>query len=86
MQCLCCKGQRKAEVTLGQDNLETSQQDDDFNDSRLPLTRKQKFVLTKNWKGIEREVSSAGVEMFLKSLFGSFYCCNVIKQTQSSSI
>ncbi|VDN27300.1 unnamed protein product [Gongylonema pulchrum] len=35
-------------------------------DSRIPLTKKQKYVLTKNWKGIAREVSVAGVEMFLK--------------------
>ncbi|CAG9530967.1 unnamed protein product [Cercopithifilaria johnstoni] len=34
--------------------------------SRIPLTEKQKFVLTKNWKGIDREVTEAGVEMFLK--------------------
>ncbi|KAL3984947.1 hypothetical protein ACH3XW_36595 [Acanthocheilonema viteae] len=34
-------------------------------DPRIPLTQKQKYVLTKNWKGIDREVSAAGVEMFL---------------------
>ncbi|VDO39766.1 Uncharacterized protein BM_BM10027 [Brugia malayi] len=37
-------------------------------DPRIPLTQKQKYVLTKNWKGIDREVSAAGVEMFLKML------------------
>uniref|UniRef100_A0A0R3RM84 GLOBIN domain-containing protein n=1 Tax=Elaeophora elaphi TaxID=1147741 RepID=A0A0R3RM84_9BILA len=37
-------------------------------DTRIPLTQKQKYVLTKNWKGIDREVSAAGVEMFLKML------------------
>ncbi|KAM3717963.1 Neuroglobin [Dirofilaria immitis] len=37
-------------------------------DPRIPLTHKQKYVLTKNWKGIDREVSEAGVEMFLKML------------------
>lgn len=35
-------------------------------DPRIPLTKKQKYLLTKNWKGIAREVSVAGVEMFLK--------------------
>lgn len=33
---------------------------------RIPLTQKQKYVLKKNWKGIDREVIAAGVEMFLK--------------------
>uniref|UniRef100_A0A915PTF1 Globin family profile domain-containing protein n=1 Tax=Setaria digitata TaxID=48799 RepID=A0A915PTF1_9BILA len=37
-------------------------------DPRIPLTQKQKYVLTKNWKGIDREVCAAGVEMFLKML------------------
>uniref|UniRef100_A0A8R1TWY9 GLOBIN domain-containing protein n=1 Tax=Onchocerca volvulus TaxID=6282 RepID=A0A8R1TWY9_ONCVO len=37
-------------------------------DPRIPLTQKQKYLLTKNWKGIDREVCAAGVEMFLKML------------------
>ncbi|KHN82250.1 hypothetical protein Tcan_03535 [Toxocara canis] len=40
----------------------------EYDDPRIPLTKKQKFVLTKNWKGISREVTEAGANMFVKML------------------
>ncbi|OZC12121.1 hypothetical protein X798_00640 [Onchocerca flexuosa] len=41
---------------------------DEFENPRIPPTRKQKFVSIKNWKGIKRDVTNAGIEMFLKML------------------
>ncbi|VDK81606.1 unnamed protein product [Litomosoides sigmodontis] len=35
-------------------------------EQRIPLTEKQKYVLIKNWKGIDREVTAAGTEMFIR--------------------
>lgn len=35
-------------------------------DPRIPLSAKQKFLLTKNWKGISRQVCETGVQMFVK--------------------
>ncbi|OTF69247.1 neuroglobin-like protein [Euroglyphus maynei] len=35
-------------------------------DPRLPLTVKQKFNLSKSWKGISREMEMTGVLMFVK--------------------
>lgn len=38
----------------------------EYDDPRIPLTKKQKFILTKNWKGIARDVTEAGANMFVK--------------------
>ena len=35
-------------------------------DPRLPLTVRQKFNLSKSWKGISREMEMTGVLMFVK--------------------
>lgn len=35
-------------------------------DPRLPLNVRQKFNLTKSWKGISREMEMTGVLMFVK--------------------
>ena len=35
-------------------------------DSRLPLNARQVFKLKKSWKGVGRELISAGVEMFVR--------------------
>ena len=35
-------------------------------DSRLPLNVRQKFNLSKSWKGISREMEMTGVLMFVK--------------------
>ncbi|VDK28343.1 unnamed protein product [Gongylonema pulchrum] len=69
MNCSCF-GSKKTSPTVSTEPKKSTPpaKDDEFNDSRIPLTRKQKFVLIKNWKGIEREVSAAGIEMFLKML------------------
>ncbi|VDK84428.1 unnamed protein product [Litomosoides sigmodontis] len=65
-----CLGRNKLPVNVTDQCNKSSGKptDDEFNDSRIPLTRRQKFVLTKNWKGIERDVTNAGIEMFLKML------------------
>ena len=36
------------------------------NDPRLPLTVRQKFSISKSWKGINRAIEQTGVIMFLK--------------------
>lgn len=35
-------------------------------DSRLPLTARQRFLITKSWKGIERALTPTAVTMFVK--------------------
>ena len=35
-------------------------------DPRLPLNRRQLFLLQKSWKGISRNMEAAGVEVFMK--------------------
>ena len=35
-------------------------------DPRLPLTVRQRFSITKSWKGISREMERTGVTMFIK--------------------
>lgn len=67
MHCSCL-GRNKipTNVTDQYNELNSKAIDDEFNDARIPLTRRQKFVLIKNWKGIERDVTNAGTEMFLK--------------------
>ena len=35
-------------------------------DPRLPLNVRQKFNLTKSWKGISREIETTGVLMFVR--------------------
>ncbi len=35
-------------------------------DPRIPLNARQKFVLIKNWKGISREATKTGANMFVK--------------------
>ncbi|VDN06464.1 unnamed protein product [Thelazia callipaeda] len=57
-----------SEESKKSENDSSVQNDHEFNDLRIPLTRKQKFVLIRNWKGIERDVTTAGIEMFLKML------------------
>lgn len=67
MMCSCL-GRNKIPINVSDQYGKSSPNStgDEFNDSRIPLTRKQKFVLIKNWKGIERDVTTAGIEMFLK--------------------
>lgn len=67
MNCSCF-GAKKASATVCSEPEKPSPpaKDDEFNDTRIQLTRKQKFLLIKNWKGIEREVTTTGIEMFLK--------------------
>ncbi|EJW79725.1 hypothetical protein WUBG_09366 [Wuchereria bancrofti] len=69
MKCLCF-GRNEIPVNVSDQYCKSNAKsaNDEFNDSRIPLTRKQKFVLIKNWKGIERDVTTAGIEMFLKML------------------
>ncbi|CEF62068.1 Globin family and Globin-like domain and Globin, structural domain-containing protein [Strongyloides ratti] len=38
------------------------------NDSRIPLTERQKFLLIKNWKGISRRARDAGTNLFVQLL------------------
>ncbi|XP_074596893.1 neuroglobin-like [Brevipalpus obovatus] len=35
-------------------------------DPRLPLTARQKFQITKSWKGIQRAMEPTGIDMFIK--------------------
>lgn len=35
-------------------------------DSRIPLTVRQAFKLAQSWKAIKRNISAAGVEMFVR--------------------
>ncbi|RWS02919.1 neuroglobin-like protein [Dinothrombium tinctorium] len=35
-------------------------------DPRLPLTARQKFQITKSWKGIARAMEPTGINMFVK--------------------
>uniref|UniRef100_T1JQ11 Neuroglobin n=3 Tax=Tetranychus urticae TaxID=32264 RepID=T1JQ11_TETUR len=35
-------------------------------DPRLPLNARQKFQITKSWKGIQRAMEPTGVSMFIK--------------------
>ncbi|MCP9262802.1 hypothetical protein DINM_005664 [Dirofilaria immitis] len=69
MKCLCL-GRERIPVNVSDQyhKQSTKTTTDEFDDLRIPLTRKQKFVLIKNWKGIERDVTNAGIEMFLKML------------------
>ncbi|CAG9538432.1 unnamed protein product [Cercopithifilaria johnstoni] len=71
MNCSCLTWNRNRILANEPDQYNKSNAkkiDSEFNDPRIPLTRKQKFVLIKNWKGIERDVTTAGIEMFLKML------------------
>lgn len=68
MDCQCFGRSKDPEGESDQQHKSsnTESSNNEFNDPRIPLTRKQKFVLIKNWKGIERDVTNAGIEMFLK--------------------
>ena len=35
-------------------------------DPRIPLTARQKFNISKSWKGINRAMEQTGIQMFLK--------------------
>ncbi|VBB27497.1 unnamed protein product [Acanthocheilonema viteae] len=69
MNCSCL-GRKRIPVNVSdqyhKSNIKSTS--DELIDNRIPLTRKQKFILIKNWKGIERDVTTAGIEMFLKML------------------
>ncbi|VDK69530.1 unnamed protein product [Anisakis simplex] len=68
LSCLCFNSRRDSvDVVKKQADEQPSQNvNSDSDDPRIPLTMKQKFVLTKNWKGIAREVTEAGANMFVK--------------------
>lgn len=35
-------------------------------DNRIPLSSRQKFQIVKSWKGIERNIKTTGINMFLR--------------------
>ncbi len=56
-----CGGGAKKNTTNVQNQTEQPQ-----TDPRLPLTVRQKFNISKSWKGIARAMESTGISMFVK--------------------
>ncbi|EFO18898.1 hypothetical protein LOAG_09598 [Loa loa] len=67
-RCFCSKSETADSHDLPATSIVKAQNFEKDNDPRIQLTQKQIYVLTKNWKGIDRKVCEAGVEMFLKLL------------------
>lgn len=67
-RCFCLKSQigNSCDAPMVPDVKAQNSALKDIVEPRIPLTEKQKYVLTKNWKGIDREVTAAGTEMFVR--------------------
>ncbi|VDN06463.1 unnamed protein product [Thelazia callipaeda] len=67
-RCFCSKTTSvdSTNFTLTEMSSKTSTGKDEKINSRIPLNTRQKYLITKNWKGISRVVTTAGVEMFMK--------------------
>ena len=64
----CCKKPVKVSLSLrnSEDILPHSVNSNYDHFDKLPLKNKQIYLLKANWKGIQREIEKAGIEMFVR--------------------